>query len=86
MSWNHRVITDGKHLWVGEVYYEDDEMTGFTGPESSVLCIDADFSVGDLAGDAKQALAAFDLPVLIVPECFRAAPGADWKAIHGFSG
>jgi hypothetical protein len=80
--WDHRLISDGESIWIGEVYYgDDDEVTGFTGRDANLLklmCFNPDgegyeegMDEAEVKGDFDLMATAFTKPTLKIPPCFQ---------------
>ena len=76
--WDHRVISDGETIWIGEVYYDDDDqITGFTGSGSNLLSmscfneVDEGVNEAELKSDFDMMATAFTKPTLEIPPCFQ---------------
>jgi hypothetical protein len=91
-SWDHRIITDGEFIWIGEVYYDDEgTITGFTNAKENLLALavfDEELNPegtneAEIRKDFDLIATAFTKPTLRIPPCFveRARPDY-WRDVQ----
>ena len=56
MTWNHRILTNGNHWWIGEVYYsEDGTIVSWTGGEGILTAWETEDEIRETAMRAAYA-------------------------------